>query len=401
MANMIDYVKQYGDYTFAEQPFNDIDGVILAQLAYLDFGVLTQRSINKIADLRDEGLIETVTTGTWNPAGNRELLRLINRQRRFADISWHDWLSKVDVKKEQKITAITFSLTPDCHYISFRGTTATLIDWKEDLNMTFLPAIPSQRTALHYVQHAFAKLPGTFYLGGHSKGGNLAVYVLAHASAAMQQRIRAVYSADGPGLKQELSAELKPKVHKLIPQSSTIGLLLEPDTEYEIVSSNGHGFRQHDPYTWQIHGRKFKVIATIDGRSQYRQRTIARWLTEVDDENKQLFLDSVYDLFTATNHQEIDYLEKNWPETLKVLLQGIAKAQPQTRHQWGSVTNKLMRAVVTEAGHSVRATWDQTKNRPLSDEVQQLLTKHLPHRIAERQPRSQRSTTDSVSPKKS
>lgn len=382
MANMIDYAQKHGNDNFTKLPFNDIDGVILAQLAYLDFGVLAQHSVNRLRDLTDPTLIKMAVTDTWNPAGNAELLTLINHLDRFQNISWHHWLAKVDVEKEQKITVITFTLAPDLHYVSFRGTTATLIDWKEDLNMTFLPAIPSQRTALHYTRDLFKELPGEFYLGGHSKGGNLAVYVLTHASAAMQQRIRMVYSADGPGLKQEVPATLLPKVHKIIPQSSIIGLLLEPDSEYQIVASDARGFKQHDPYTWQVVDHKFNIIATTGRMSQYTQRSIARWLTEVDDDTKQDFLESIYDLFTATNHQEITYLEENWPETLRVVLRGMNEAQPTTKRQWREVNKKLVQSLIAEAGLSVRQTIDQVKPSQLGTEAKSFLNKYRDERRA-------------------
>lgn len=384
MTNMIDYAKKYGNDNFTKVPFNDIDGVILAQLAYLDFGVLAQHSVNRLSDLTDPALIKMAVTDTWNPAGNAELLQLINHLTRFQNITWHHWLAKVDVEKEQKITVITFTLAPRLHYISFRGTTATLIDWKEDLNMTFLPAIPSQRTALHYTQNLFKELPGEFYLGGHSKGGNLAVYVLTHASAAMQQRIRMVYSADGPGLKQEIAGELLPKIHKIIPQSSIIGLLLEPDSEYQIVASQARGFKQHDPYTWQVVGHKFNIIATTGRMSQYTQRSIARWLTEVDDDTKQDFLESVYDLFTATNHQEITYLEENWPETLRIVLRGMNEVQPTTKRQWREVNKKLMQSLIAEAGLSVRQTIDQVKPSQLGTETKEFLNKYRDERRAKK-----------------
>lgn len=37
MKNMLDYIEEYGNYSFKEKPFNEIDNLIFSQLAYTDF----------------------------------------------------------------------------------------------------------------------------------------------------------------------------------------------------------------------------------------------------------------------------------------------------------------------------------------------------------------------------
>jgi len=69
----------------------------------------------------------------------------------------------------------------------------------EDLEMSFREEVPAQKDATRYTQRVMDDLGGEFYLGGHSKGGNLAVYAAAHLPLAAQERIIAVYNDDGPG----------------------------------------------------------------------------------------------------------------------------------------------------------------------------------------------------------
>ena len=40
-SNMIDYLRKYGQYTFAEKEFNSVDSLVLSQFAYLKFRNLT------------------------------------------------------------------------------------------------------------------------------------------------------------------------------------------------------------------------------------------------------------------------------------------------------------------------------------------------------------------------
>ena len=37
MGNIIDYVYEYGNYTFSEMPLNVVDSLVLCQLIYLDY----------------------------------------------------------------------------------------------------------------------------------------------------------------------------------------------------------------------------------------------------------------------------------------------------------------------------------------------------------------------------
>ncbi|MDE6184667.1 MAG: hypothetical protein K2G39_04465, partial [Lachnospiraceae bacterium] len=37
MANIIDYVKKCGQYTFSEKPLNEVDSLVLCQLVYLHY----------------------------------------------------------------------------------------------------------------------------------------------------------------------------------------------------------------------------------------------------------------------------------------------------------------------------------------------------------------------------
>jgi len=118
---------------------------------------------------------------------------------RFANLQLSHYIDRIEFAKAEQFSAIVFSLDEQLHFIAFSGTDDTLAGWKEDLEMSFREAVPAQRDATRYAQAVMANLSGDFYLGGHSKGGNLAVYAAAHLTPEDQQRIIAVYNNDGPG----------------------------------------------------------------------------------------------------------------------------------------------------------------------------------------------------------
>ena len=37
MGTILDYLREYGDYSLEEKPFSDVDSLVISQLAYLKF----------------------------------------------------------------------------------------------------------------------------------------------------------------------------------------------------------------------------------------------------------------------------------------------------------------------------------------------------------------------------
>ena len=53
MSNLIDYVKWRGDLSFFSNSFNDIDALILCQIAYLNFDGIISSELKKAVTLSD------------------------------------------------------------------------------------------------------------------------------------------------------------------------------------------------------------------------------------------------------------------------------------------------------------------------------------------------------------
>ncbi|WP_164506761.1 Mbeg1-like protein [Lapidilactobacillus bayanensis] len=349
MKNIINYVEKYGQQTFAELPFNELDGTILAQLAYFDYTILEQQPSFKFVRITSQALLNQACAETWNPNANFQLIQTLQKSRRYQNLKWHNWETKTNVKAEEQFSAVTLEFAPKQYFVAFRGTTSTLVDWKEDFNMTFLETIPSQKAALHYYQRMTHLHPGRFYVGGHSKGGNLATYTAIHSQGMAQQVLKGAYSIDGPGLKTPLPLNIKAKIHKYIPEASIIGLLLEPEDNYQVVKSSGTGIKQHDPYTWQIKGQHFQLIATPNELSQFTQHTVANWLTSLDDDTKQEFLDSLYTILKNIDADQINDVHQNWTTLIKLLAPEVLNSKHETKQQWRFVTNKLLNSIIGEA----------------------------------------------------
>ena len=229
----------------------------------------------------------------------------------------------------------------------FRGTDNTLVGWKEDFNLSFLEVVPAQSAALNYTARLAAARPGPLLLAGHSKGGNLAVFSASLSPPELRDRIGAVYSYDSPGFTQRvLSAtgyqELLPRIRSYVPQSSVVGMLLEHEEPYTVVKSRHLGIFQHDPYTWAVRGGSFICLEELSSGSRNLDLTLKNWLAGLTPQDRERFLDSLYQAFEDTQAQELEDLAQ--PRRLYTLIQGLVQLDEDTRSHILLTLKKLLRA---------------------------------------------------------
>ena len=137
-------------------------------------------------------------------ADDRELAKATAHAVRYKDLAVTDIVINNDPEAEKQFGAITILLPNNTLYISYLGTDDMLFSWKEDFNMTFMDTIPSQIDGLAYLNHIAEKFPKyKMLLGGHSKGGNIAMFAALSADKSIQERIISIDNFDGPGFDQD------------------------------------------------------------------------------------------------------------------------------------------------------------------------------------------------------
>lgn len=241
MANLMDYLDWRGDLTLAVSPFNEVDALILAELSFVDFdGIVPPPEIGRGLPLCEAAEAffarhggRDVDMGVLVPDGISQMLRKLMASPRFRNMTLNGYTALLDDAVEQQFAALTIDLGNGSIYISFRGTDDTIVGWKEDLNMGFLEEIPSQKQSVAYVARMARQYPDkTIRIGGHSKGGNLAVYSAVKSDGAIQERIVAVHNNDGPGFAWDISEtaghkRIASRIHTVLPQTSVVGMLME------------------------------------------------------------------------------------------------------------------------------------------------------------------------------
>jgi hypothetical protein len=346
MASLFDYLAWRGDLRFSKVPFNPVDNILYSILSYCPW--------EGIVGGIDKGTAVTIREAVTSLLGQlvekrkrlnmtfifkenlRRLLEVIKDTPRFADTALCAYANHFDRKIEKQFSAITFIPETDAPYVAFRGTDDSIIGWKEDFNMVFSEAIPAQIEAVGYLEKAARLFKGTFNLGGHSKGGNLAVYAATFCSRRVRKRIGHIYNNDGPGITSGIAArpeyaEITRRIVTFIPQTSIVGLLFEHKDDYIVVESTEKGILQHNPFSWNVRRDDFCCLASVTTESRYINEALTRWLAGMDQKRRRHFIDALFAVFKETGVSSIDDLTADWLKSAANIIKAVQRYDKETK----------------------------------------------------------------------
>lgn len=330
MATIIDYVDWRGDLSFEASPFNDVDNLILSQLVYIDFDDVIPSGDSSTVSLADaqERLAELYPDGV--ECHGLQQKKLLNElfdkaahSQRFGGIQLFLPHSRLDVENQEQFYAITFILGDGNMYVAFRGTDQTLVGWKEDFNMGFTCPVPSQLEAVSYLENVAFLRSENIFTGGHSKGGNLAMYSAAF-SQGLSDRVVRIYSDDGPGfpagvVDSEEFSRILGKIIAIVPEGSVVGMLLEHRAAYSVVKSTQRGISQHDGFSWEVLGGHFIELRARSTDSIIIDKTLSQWIALMSENERKTFVSTLYDVITSSGAQTISELSAEAFKTVKSL----------------------------------------------------------------------------------
>lgn len=348
-STIFKYIKEYGNNAFMNEPMNDVDSLVLCQFSYLKFdGLVPFVSENKpsvsIQELRMHADFDKLFADERYEKENRALFQAMLESRRFCNLKINCYVNIVENEWETQFAAMTFFLEDGTVYIAFRGTDETIVGWKEDFNMAYLSPVPAQEYSVKYLNMVASRFYRPFYVGGHSKGGNLAVYASMNCIPYVQERILKIYNMDGPGFRQEVRDKcgfnvIADRVIKILPQSSVVGMIFESGEEYQVVESRAFGLFQHDPYTWRIAGNHFVYADDIYKSRKKSNSVINEWISALSPQELQTFVDTLYRVVSAAETENLIDFAANWKKSFKAVVAAY--------HEVDEETGKILKEVVT------------------------------------------------------
>lgn len=363
MQNIIDYVETTFS-SFEEAPFSPVDSLVLSQFSYIRFSALlsplsSERKTLRIRELLQSEHFQDMFYGVRDIESNKRLLFALAASPRYRTIEVGYYVDEFECKQEKQFAAMTFFFAENQAYIAFRGTDATFIGWKEDFNMAFISPVPAQEEALSYLEMVGNHYTGRLLVGGHSKGGNLAVYASINAPSELQDRIQQVFSHDGPGFKDKVFdsegfKRMSAKIHRTLPQSSLIGMLMENQGSYQVVASNRFGLMQHDPFSWKIEHGEFCILSHISASAQFADRTLNDWLENCSIEKRETFIDSLFYVISSTEATTFSEFNADWKKNLPAMVSRAKSLDPETRTEVLKILKTLANVALKNLSHPAR-----------------------------------------------
>ncbi len=356
MANMVDYIDWRGDLTFSQSRLNEVDNVLLVFFSFLDLaGIVSSVPDSEGITLREATEIyfdkikdQKVSYGAIIPTADiHDMAKKMAESVRFGGIILSGYTERLDLERQEQFAAYTALLDDGSAFVCFRGTDDTLVGWKEDLNLALEGETAGQKSAVEYLRTVAENIKGPIRLGGHSKGGNLAVYAAAKSPHRVRQRVYRIYNNDGPGftkafIESEGYADIKSRTVKLVPQDSVVGMILYNDDNYTVVKSARAGIDQHNSYLWQVVGKRFLRMSHISQKTQILNETLNKWLEGKDlDTRKELF-EAVYEIMTVANAKTLSDFSRD----KLLLIRSIGMVEPKKRDVVFKALSQLIADIV-------------------------------------------------------
>ena len=355
--NCLDYLDAWGQVSFSQVPFCPIDSLILSICCYTAFdGILSGPNSDRALTFRQAVAQYTQQPG-WDHTGvlisdhNPELLVQAANSPRFSRVRLGCYESILDETSEIQFAALTWFLPDGTLYVSFRGTDDTLVGWKECFRMAFTSPIPSQKLAEDYLARVTARHPGKLRLGGHSKGGNLAIWAAVHAAPVVRRRILRVESHDGPGFPEDLTEtpayrSLTGRIHVYVPQSSLVGALLHQDEARQIIFSHGPGtLGQHDPFTWEVDGTQFRLLPARSSLGQRSSRAVHTWLASMEPQELEDFVEVIFHLLGSGHARTVSDIPFALIDNAWSMTRSFKALDSSTRRKIRSYLRRMLAAV--------------------------------------------------------
>lgn len=347
-----DYLKEYGDISFRDKPMNDVDSLVLCQFVYLKFdgmvpGVRENRKSVTLEEISRHPDYENLFADVRFAKDNRALFEEMLQGKRFRNMKLNCYINIIEKEWETQFSAVTCLLEDGTIYVAFRGTDETIVGWKEDFNMGFLSPVPSQELSVKYLNVVTQRFHCPFYIGGHSKGGNLAVYSAMNCVPKVQERIRRIYNMDGPGFRPEVLERcnyetIADRVVKCMPHSSLIGMLFEWDTRYKVVESRSFGLGQHNPYNWKVRNGNFVLAQDVYEHAKKTDKTINEWIMSLDEKQIRLFVDTLYQIVSASQADDLIVITAQWKRSALGMIGALKEIDEDTRKALLQIVSNLV-----------------------------------------------------------
>lgn len=337
--NITGYVKKHQDEDFKKFPFTEVDNLILSLLPYINFKEIVPSFKNGAITLKeaaDKVKEKNINTRGLFQGNTYKLLQVMADSKRYGDARLYNYMNIIN--SEMQFGAITIKLNDNTKYISYAGTDTSVVGWEEDFKMAYLYPGASQKYATIYLNKAINMFDKNVLVGGHSKGGNLAISAVMNAKFYIKRKVKEIYNNDGPGfLKAQVESKeykkISSKIKMFVPKESIIGMLFYHQDEYTVIKSRGFNIIQHDAFNWLCNDSEF-IHDKQNKRSKNLEIKLTKRLEELPINTRIKIVKNIFDIFKNNGIQDIKQIDlKNfW-----LLIKGFKELDKETQNILGEL----------------------------------------------------------------
>ena len=351
---LVEYIKNNGDFSFDEKKFNEVDKLILANLSYVHFkNIFDDNSKRKLSDVAKDFVDKKYDNEKNIMAikGGIDLFKLMAKTRRYKDLLLYNYVRIID--SNQQFSALTIEINKDLVYVSVEGTADEMIGWEEDFTLSYKFPIKSQKSMIKYLNKYFTFRNVNIIIGGHSKGGNLALVGSMYSNIFVRHKIKEVYSYDGPGLlKKQLNSwrfrHVLKKFKHVVPCNSMIGMMLY-SSHYTVIKSKSVGILSHFALNWQVLDDDLDYDILRNSSLELHD-SIIKWMHDYNNKQKKAFVSEMFGVFKKNKvYTLLDFMSR--PTALIKILSDSTKVSRQTSimfRRFVSMTRKFLFKSVKE-----------------------------------------------------
>ena len=364
MDTLIDYIKWMSDIPLAATGVREPDALVLCAMSYIDMAPVfagkssSKHQVRECLSMVDAGNVRVMITA--DSEDYPKLLAAAAASRRFGQLIMSDYTDVLRQDPPLQFSAVCFSDDTDISFIAYRGTDSSLAGWEEDFMISFTRT-DAQAMALKYAEKLIK--PGRrWYIGGHSKGGNLALYAACMLHQKKWLCVDRMYLLDGPGFCPEVLdlntiPHIDAKTTRIIPRFSVVGRLYEPRiTDTRIVKSSKSGFTQHSIISWGIDHGGLCTVKTNEPASSLVVEVLMKWVSDIPLEGRGTFVEELFDAVTAGGAATLEDLTSGGPSGLEAIIRKLAASSNLTKkslqelpaYAWRSSLDNIRQMITTE-----------------------------------------------------
>lgn len=346
------YVEKQGNLDYNELPFNEIDGLIFSLLSYINFNgamsknkevkaTLSQVS-NKFFKKNNVKDIKVVAPSFIRKV--IELLQIMATTTRYKDLMLYNYVNEVE--DDTQFGALSILLPDGTVFISFEGTDDSIAGWKEDCQLVYQFPVLAQQKATAYLKKSATLFGPKIRIGGHSKGGNLAMTSYILADFLTRSKVLSIYNYDGPGFrKKEFDSKsyqrMERKLEMYVPEESFVGMLLRHPLNYTVVKSSAKKFYQHDGMSWLVNENVFQQ-GKLSERSKKLEKRVFQWICSYDEEERKKMVISLFAVLERAGVKGLSELRITKINKIIALLKENQNMEKETRRFLLNAFKKLL-----------------------------------------------------------